>query len=53
MKEGQGTLVLTNGEVLQASFHEDKVEGEGFFFTMSGTKVHGVWHENRLERELS
>lgn len=52
MKDGKGKLQFSNGEVFEGTFKEDMVEGEGVFYRRNRERIHGIWHENRLEEIL-
>lgn len=46
MKNGKGTLFLSNGEKFEGTFVADSVEGPGVFYCRNGSKINGVWRAN-------
>ena len=48
LKNGQGTLFLTNGEYYEGGFEEDYAHGEGVYHTVNGELVQGRWDRNLL-----
>eukprot|EP01017_Pseudomicrothorax_dubius_P020578 TRINITY_DN223_c0_g3_i4.p1 TRINITY_DN223_c0_g3~~TRINITY_DN223_c0_g3_i4.p1 ORF type:complete len:575 (+),score=132.51 TRINITY_DN223_c0_g3_i4:66-1790(+) len=53
VKEGKGTLVLSNGERFEGSFMADAVHGEGTFTRRSGETVRAEWSRGYLIRTLA
>ena len=43
MKNGKGTLTVSNGEVFQGFFKNDMVHGKGKWTNLKGKKIEGVW----------
>ena len=47
-KNGSGKLFLSNGEIFEGNFKDDTVWGEGCLIRKDGSRVRGVWRENKL-----
>ena len=47
-KEGRGKINLTNGEVFEGDFHNDRIQGFGKFYTIEGRVIEGIWRESKL-----
>ena len=47
-KEGRGRIRLSNGEVFEGDFHNDRIQGFGKFHNLEGSVVEGIWKESRL-----
>jgi hypothetical protein len=47
MKNGRGTLYLSNGEKFVGEFIADVVEGLGTFYCQNGRQVTGRWANNQ------
>jgi hypothetical protein len=43
MKDGQGTLYLSNGETFRGQFESDQPNGEGIFKNVRGELINGFW----------
>jgi hypothetical protein len=41
-------LKLSNGEIFEGEFKKDKIEGVGYFISMSGSKINGIWKDSKL-----
>jgi hypothetical protein len=41
---------LSNGEIFEGSFKDDMVWGEGVLLRRDGTRLKGIWRENKLVR---
>jgi hypothetical protein len=50
--EGHGTLLLSNGERVTATFKDGKVDGKGTFYALGGKDVYGTWSANKLVEEI-
>lgn len=47
-KEGRGRIKLSNSEVFEGDFHNDRIQGFGKFHTLEGKVVEGIWRESKL-----
>jgi hypothetical protein len=47
-KEGRGMIKLSNGELFEGDFHNDRIQGFGKFHTIDGGTIEGIWRESRL-----
>ena len=52
-KEGRGRIKLSNGEVFEGDFHEDKIQGFGKFHSLDGTVIEGMWRDSKLIKVIS
>lgn len=43
MKDGQGTLYLSNGESFRGEFQNDQPNGSGIFKNARGELIRGCW----------
>ncbi|CAD8125059.1 unnamed protein product [Paramecium sonneborni] len=50
-KNGSGTLYLSNNEIFQGNFINDKIEGEGRFQTIDKYIIRGVWKQQKLQQK--
>jgi len=41
-------LKLSNGEIFEGEFKKDKIEGVGYFISMNGSKINGIWKDSKL-----
>ncbi len=41
-------MKLSNGEIFEGEFKKDKIEGVGYFISMSGSKINGIWKDSKL-----
>jgi hypothetical protein len=48
VKQGKGRLKLSNGEIFEGEFKKDKIEGVGYFISMNGNKINGIWKDSKL-----
>jgi len=48
-KEGNGVLILSNGEKFEGRFKEDRIDGKGKFFKSDGAVVEKVWIDDKLK----
>lgn len=51
MKEGFGTLSLSNGEKIIGFFKNDLMDGSGTYFTRDGRRINGFWSQNKLVKQ--
>ena len=42
-RDGEGRLVLINGECFEGEFRRDNIEGPGVFYCLTGKRIQGVW----------
>ncbi len=47
IRNGKGTLYLTNGEKIEGSWLDGKLYGEAVVFKVNGTVLQGTWEDNR------
>ena len=52
-KEGRGRIKLSNGEVFEGDFHEDKIQGFGKFRGLDGKVVEGIWRDSKLVKVIN
>lgn len=52
-KQGRGRIKLSNGEVFEGDFHEDKIQGFGKFHTLQGKTLEGIWRESKLIKVIN
>lgn len=48
MKEGPGTLYLSNGEYFVGMFEADMVSGDGVYHSMSEGNIRATWRNNKI-----
>ena len=51
-KEGRGRIKLSNGEVFEGDFHQDKIQGVGKFHSLEGKVVEGMWRDSKLVKVI-
>lgn len=52
IKQGYGKIILSNGEVFEGQFKDDKVHGRGIFKKLDGKVIKGLWKKCKLVNEL-
>lgn len=52
-KEGRGRIKLSNGEVFEGDFHEDKIQGFGKFHAIEGKVIEGMWRDSKLIKVIA
>ena len=52
-KEGRGKIMLTNGEMFEGDFNNDRIQGFGKFFMKDGTIIEGIWRDSKLIKIIS
>lgn len=48
MKEGPGTLYLSNSEYFVGMFEADMVSGDGVYHSMSEGNIRATWRNNKI-----
>ena len=48
IKQGEGRIVLTNGEVLEGVFEKGLLNGNCAFVTMGEGRIEGRWEHNLM-----
>jgi hypothetical protein len=52
MKQGHGTLYLSNGEKFTGKFENNQANGNGTFYKKNGMVVIGVWKNNQIIKRI-
>jgi hypothetical protein len=52
-KEGRGKIKLSNGEIFEGDFHNDRIQGFGKFYTINSEVIKGIWRDSRLIKMLN
>ena len=50
MKQGEGTLYMTNGEYFRGEFKNDMPNGKGVFRNENNQLIKGVWRDGVFDR---
>ena len=50
VKEGIGSLLLSNGEKIEGIWKENRLNGRARFYKSNGGVVEGIWLDNRMEK---
>ncbi len=44
---------MTNDEIFEGDFHNDRIQGFGKFHTLDGKIIEGIWRDSRLVKVIN